>query len=104
MKPYKTSNKRIIHRDNKGRFRESTLADVGVPKELIQEDTAICADCGHKWMPILKTGKCPKCNSQSKIDEYGQPQKPPQDIEDRYGLNRFQIIHPRNKKYKLETP
>lgn len=26
-----------------------------------------CAECGHQWTPVLKTGYCPKCSSQNKI-------------------------------------
>lgn len=66
MKPYRASNKRIIQRDGRGRFRKSTLEDLGISKDELQEEPAICANCDHEWLAILKIGYCPMCNCQEK--------------------------------------
>lgn len=62
---YKYSNKRIIARDNKGRFKKTTLEDLGFE---INTTYLICQKCGYgeieKWTPLLKTGSCPKCGNQ----------------------------------------
>jgi len=49
-KPYKTASKRIIHRSDKGRFRKSTLADIG---------GGCCEKCGRLYaldMDAAKSG------------------------------------------------
>lgn len=70
-KYYKAGNGRIIMRGAGGRFRKTNLQDLGVVKSDLQEGRAICANCGHGktewWHPIMKTGYCPKCNSQEKL-------------------------------------
>ena len=70
-KPYRARNKRIIMRQPNGRFRRANLQDIGIPKSSLQDGPAICANCGYGtdawWHPILKTGFCPKCNSQDKM-------------------------------------
>lgn len=42
MRPYRAANKRIIHRGGGGRFRRSTLADIGL---------ACCETCGALFTP-----------------------------------------------------
>lgn len=63
--------RRIQMRSSNGRFRKSTLRDWGIGDNELQKGSAICANCGYgkeeKWHPILKTGYCPKCNSQEKL-------------------------------------
>ena len=70
MRYYKAPNKRIIMRGASGRFRKATLEDIGIPRDLIQDGSAVCANCGYGeneyWHPILKTGTCTKCGSQEK--------------------------------------
>ncbi len=73
MKPYKTKNKRIIQRGTDGRFRQTTLADIGM---------AVCKICGAIFTPDLSKFKdqtfidprdlreamsveiCPKCKEK----------------------------------------
>jgi predicted nucleic-acid-binding Zn-ribbon protein len=72
-KLYRHSNGRIEHRTSTGKFRRSTLQDIGIAKSEIQEGSAICKNCGYGkneiWLPILKTGYCPKCKSQEKEEK-----------------------------------
>jgi len=62
----KYSNGRMMHRSHNGRFAKPTFKDVfGV-----DANTAplICGNCGYggngEFIPILKTGICPKCGNQ----------------------------------------
>ena len=48
MRPYKAKNKRIIQRAGNGRFRHSTLADIGM---------AECEKCGAIFTPDLSAFK-----------------------------------------------
>lgn len=73
LRAYRTPNGRLIPRDSKGRFRKFTLRDLGIADEELQRGPAVCANCGYgsgeeKWYPILKTGICPKCGSQEKVN------------------------------------
>lgn len=63
---YKAPNKRIIHRSGNGRFRKSTLEDMGIPRSMVATGKMQCADCGHQWFPFVKTGICPNCESKEK--------------------------------------
>ncbi len=82
-RPYKHSNGRLTLRRGNGTFRRTTLQDIGIPKSDVATGPMTCANCGHTWNPILKSGYCPKCNSQEKVefdpnacqckDENGQP-------------------------------
>ena len=70
-KAYRTSSGRIIQRRGNGRFRGTTLQDFGIAKSDLADGNMICAACGYgageeKWRPVMKTGYCPKCNSQEK--------------------------------------
>lgn len=75
MKPYRAKNKRIIQRESGGRFRRTTLKDIGLDPSSLQDGFAICKGCGHgesvdkRWFPIVVTGVCPKCGSQEKNTE-----------------------------------
>ena len=76
-RPYKARNKRIIHRSGNGRFRHSTLADIGM---------AECEQCGAIFTPDLSKFKnqlfvdprelrdirklCPACSREA--TEYGK--------------------------------
>jgi hypothetical protein len=64
---YIHSNGRRTKRTSGGQFRPTTLRDFGFTPDDLQTTGAVCANCGHTWHPILKTGQCPKC---------GGPQKP----------------------------
>ena len=72
-KSYLTTGGRLIQRARNGRFRRSTMPDIGVPKASLQSGAAICADCGYGldefWHPILKDGFCPQCESERKISQ-----------------------------------
>lgn len=63
---YAAKNGRIIQRGAGGRFRRGTLGDLGVPQSAVATGRMECADCGHRWRPILVTGYCPECGSQEK--------------------------------------
>jgi len=57
------TNKRRLFRHN-GRFsKPPSLEQMGYP---VAHSEMTCANCGHKWFPILITGHCPKCDSQEK--------------------------------------
>lgn len=71
-RPYRTrSSKRIIMRSGNGRFRKTTIQDLGVSKSSLQDGPAVCIDCGHGaaewWHPVMKEGFCPRCKSTKKI-------------------------------------
>lgn len=65
MKVYKYPNKRIIGRDSKGRFKKTTLEDLGFD---VNTTYLVCQKCGYggkeKWMPIVRSGECPNCGNQ----------------------------------------
>lgn len=65
-KHYRAPNKRIIHRSGNGRFRQSTLQDIGIPAANVATGKMKCAGCGHEWYPLVKTGICPECDDQRK--------------------------------------
>jgi predicted nucleic-acid-binding Zn-ribbon protein len=64
---YKHSNGRIQMRKSNGQFFTPTLSDFGYD---VNSDYQVCQNCGYgeieKWIPVLKTGICPKCQSQEK--------------------------------------
>lgn len=62
---YKAPNKRIIHRSGNGRFRKSTLQDIGIPNSMVATGKMQCV-CGYQWFPFVKTGICPECGSKEK--------------------------------------
>lgn len=70
MIPYKFPNGRIMARDSKGRFRNFTLKDFGIEANT---DYMVCGKCGYgekeRWIPIVKTGICPKCGNQENHKE-----------------------------------
>ena len=67
MKHYKAPNKRIIHRNSQGRFRKTTLTDIGIPQQSICDCEQICLDCGHRFSPVIKQ-PCRKCGSENVVD------------------------------------
>lgn len=71
-KDYKNpTTKKITKRDSRGRFRRTTLADIGILER--DFDRAICLDCGYgtkkAWRPIINEAPCPNCKSIKKDDE-----------------------------------
>lgn len=66
MITYKHSNGRIMARNFNGTFRNFKLSDFGLSSNT---QYMVCNKCGYgdneKWMPILRTGKCPQCNNQT---------------------------------------
>ena len=78
MRPYKAKNKRIIHRGPKGRFRRSTLSDVGM---------AECEKCGSLFVPNFdfsgpfidpremreRRRFCPNCGGKGELAGKGNP-------------------------------
>ncbi|MCI0392242.1 MAG: zinc ribbon-containing protein [Acidobacteria bacterium] len=57
-------NKRIGGRAANGRFTRLTFADVFGVEE--NADTMVCDNCGHQWIPLVKSGICPKCGGHDK--------------------------------------
>jgi len=65
---YKTKSGRIILRSSDGKFRKSTLKDIG----LIENDKGyyVCNNCGegkckdNSWKPILAPDECWVCGSK----------------------------------------
>jgi hypothetical protein len=43
-RPYRAPNKRLIHRSGSGRFRKTTLSDIGL---------GVCDKCGKVFVPNL---------------------------------------------------
>lgn len=44
-----------------GRFAKApSLEDLGLP---VAHEEMVCANCGHRWHPILTTGNCPQCGA-----------------------------------------
>jgi predicted nucleic-acid-binding Zn-ribbon protein len=64
---YKHSNGRVQFRKSNGQFFTPTLADL---KHDANFNYQVCKNCSYgeleKWLPLLKTGICPKCQSQEK--------------------------------------
>jgi len=63
---YSMPNGRLIRRGRRGRFTRTTLIDFGISNGEIATGPMKCAECGHVWSPILKSGVCPECGSQAK--------------------------------------
>ena len=61
-KSYRHPSGRIIARDAKGRFTKLSFNDL----DGAAEGKMKCAQCGHIWRPLLKTGICPKCGCKEK--------------------------------------
>lgn len=59
----KYANKRIMHRRG-GRFASApTLGQLGfAANEDLKQFT--CANCSHQFIPVVLTGRCPKCSTQ----------------------------------------
>lgn len=58
MKSYKRSNGLITMRDGGGRFRKTTLKDVGVYDGNDNGIVYVCNVCGREFVPIVHSGKC----------------------------------------------
>lgn len=86
MKAHRYSNGRVGGRSSNGQFQKLTFRDVfGID---LNEREQECLDCGHKWTPLVISGKChnAECGStntrtvppspeiQAKIDRYRQIQ------------------------------
>jgi len=50
---FKHRNGRIQRRNSCGRFRKSTLQDLGIPQSEIAMCQMICGQCYHNWRPFL---------------------------------------------------
>lgn len=62
----KHRNGRITARNN-GRFSAPlTLEEMGFKTN---HETRTCRVCGHKWFPVLLTGKCPECGTQRNLED-----------------------------------
>ena len=58
---------RFNQRKTNGQFGRMSITELGLVKENeLARGSMICSKCGHKWYPILITGKCPKCGYQRK--------------------------------------
>ena len=55
---HRHGNGRIQHRTGGGRFRTSTLADLGIPNAELADGELACEQCGHVCRPIVKTFEC----------------------------------------------
>lgn len=61
----KYNNRRVMVRQG-GKFAKApTLEQQGYA---INTSRQMCTNCKHEWMPILATGKCPKCDEQLKTE------------------------------------
>ena len=73
MRYYKHSNGRLVPRKKNGRFQKATINMFGINDSELAMKPMICGNCGYgkdtKWIPILKTGICPKCeNTENHIE------------------------------------
>lgn len=55
-------------RNPNGRWRKAYLSDFGIKDSQIAACRMVCGSCGYgkeiAWVPVLKTGFCPKCTNQ----------------------------------------
>jgi hypothetical protein len=58
MKSYKHSNGHRVFRSGNGRFRKTTLADMGVNDANTNGTVYICNVCDREFVPIVHSGKC----------------------------------------------
>lgn len=58
MGTYRHSSGRIQHRAGNGRFRKSTLADMGINDGNTEGLVFICNVCEQEFVPVLLSGKC----------------------------------------------
>jgi hypothetical protein len=58
MKSYKHRNGHRVFRSGNGRFRKTTLADMGINDANTDGTIYICNVCEHEFVPILHSGKC----------------------------------------------
>ena len=58
MGSYKHSNGHRVHRDSSGRFRKSTLADIGITDGNTEGIVFICNVCEREFIPIVLSGRC----------------------------------------------
>lgn len=54
---YRHGNGGITLRSGNGRFRHTTLRDFGIADSDLADSEKECSACGHKWLPILKSGE-----------------------------------------------
>lgn len=48
-------------RQRNGRFRRPpSLEELGFD---VNDEERVCNECGHHWIPLLKSGVCPKCKA-----------------------------------------
>lgn len=53
---------RFQRRKSNGRWRKTTLQDLGVPKEAINIGGSLkCSKCGKDWYPVIKQDPCFDC-------------------------------------------
>lgn len=55
---YKHSNGHLVQRDGSGRFRKTTLKDMGIDNANTQGIVFICNVCEREFIPILMSGTC----------------------------------------------
>ena len=68
MNTYKHKNGRIQHRERNGKFRKTTLSDLGIPeKEINKNQKMICPKCRKSCMPILLTTIAKTCSCGEKM-------------------------------------
>jgi len=57
------ANKRMMFRKG-GKFSKApSLERMGFD---VNKAEQTCANCGHKWFPVLATGLCPQCDTALK--------------------------------------
>lgn len=76
MGSYKHSNGRRVFRAGNGRFRKTTLADMGIDDANTQLITFICNVCEREFVPLVLSGKC--CGVDNKRVKPADPIPPEQ--------------------------
>lgn len=55
---YKHGNGRIAHRSGNGRFRKTTMEDMGINDANKEGIVFVCNVCGREFVPVILSGKC----------------------------------------------
>lgn len=61
---------RFLHRRGDGRFRRApSLEEIGFD---VAKAAKECGGCGHRWNPVLVSGRCPQCGGTDgrMLDDY----------------------------------
>lgn len=58
MKSYKHRNGHVVFRSGNGRFRKTTMEDIGINNANKEGKVFICNVCEREFVPVVLSGKC----------------------------------------------